>query len=554
MPEQDHFADARSGPCRESGFICRSLWGGLGLACLSGVCLILSFPQFTLSGLAWFALVPLLVALRGRDLKAAFTLSSLTSLISFSGIFYWIWTVGTFHVLDYLLLAVYFSLYGGVFGLGLNWFRERTGLPAIALAPPFWVSLEYARAHAWFLSAPWMLLGHSQYAHPILTQIVSVTGVYGLSFVIVCVNVAVADVIIGGIRFFRHRASAPGMFPPAVRASAIVAASLLLGTVVFGMRSMARTGSVEHLNIALLQGDVPQAQKWDRASIETIVNSYERMTRQAAAQSPVLIVWPETAVPADVSRDPALRERLERLALDTKAYLLIGAAPSAKFHKKPFRGKYFNSLFLFSPQGRLEEEHRKILPVPFGEYDPLHGIVRWPQALIAAMGSVVPGDRYTIFRLPDASFGAVICWESIFPDLFREFVRQGARFMVNATDESWFHVVGASSQFLAMTTFRAIENGVSIVRAANAGISAVIDPFGRITQQLASPTSLALPEEGIVVAQIALSNGATFYTSYGDVFAFVQIAFCGILVAFLLARACVLRWGRAGLGIKGIGN
>jgi len=542
MAEPDRLAVVRVSPGREPGPLCRPCWGGLGLACLSGLCLAVSFPPFAWSGLAWVALVPLLVALSGQRPPAAFALAALASLLAFSGIFYWIWTAGTFHLIDYalLVLVVNLALCGGVFGLSLVWFRDRTGWPAVVIAPTLWVSLEYARSHAWFLSAPWMLLGHSQYAHPTLTQIASITGVYGLSFVIVCVNVAVAEVIIG-LRSYRHEVLALGLFPPAARVSAIVATGLLLGTMVFGVRSLASAGSAEHLTIALLQGNVPQTQKWDRASLEAVVSQYERMAHQAAASSPTLIVWPETAIVGDVGRDPALRQRFEHLALDTKAYLLVGAAGSAKFRKPQFHGKYFNSLSLFSPQGRLEDEHRKIILVPFGEYDPLQGVVRWPQALTAAMGSVVPGDHHTIFRLPDASFGAVICWESIFPDLFREFVRQGARFMVNATDESWFPGGGAPSQFLAMTTFRAVENGISIVRAANAGISAVIDPFGRITRQLASPGGRAFPDEGVLVAQIALSNGPTFYTRYGELFAFIQIAFCGILAASLLGRACVLR-------------
>jgi apolipoprotein N-acyltransferase len=519
----------------------RPFWGALGLAGLSGVLLFVCFPGFDLGAIAWIALVPLLLALNQRRLRDSFLLSWVTGIVFFTGGFYWIWSVQAYNLFDYVIVQIlYLPQYITLFGLTLAWIRRRTGLSQILLAPPLWVTLEYIRAHLSFLSLPFFLLGHSQYLHPSLIQITSLTGVYGLSFVIVCVNVAVAELIIG-IRSYVREPSAAGLFPSAARMSMTVAGVLLIGTALFGMTSLAGAGKSEHVKIAVLQGNVPQTQKWDHNSLQEVVSRYESMTRQAAAADPALIVWPETAILGDVGTDPAFRDRFENLALDTKANLLVGAAVSTKFYKQKVRGRYFNSLFLFSRRGHLEDEHHKIIPVPFGEYDPLHGLFEWPRAVIAATGSVVPGDRYTIFHLPDASFGAVICWESIFPDLFRQFVYRGARFMVNATDESWFHAVGPSSQFLAMTSFRAVENGVSIVRAANRGISAFIDPFGRIEEELGTPNGRTLPHEGVLVAQIALSNGPTFYTRHGELFAFISIAYCGILMVLLFSRIRILR-------------
>jgi apolipoprotein N-acyltransferase len=142
------------------------------------------------------------------------------------------------------------------------------------------------------------------------------------------------------------------------------------------------------------------------------------------------------------------------------------------------------------------------------------------------LGDYVPGDRYTIFPLEQTHFGAVICWELIFPELVREFVRRGARFMVIATNEAWFGETAAPYQLLAMSVFRAVENRVAIVRAANTGISAFIDPFGRITERLQSADLRELFVEGVLTSEVPLAEGQTWYTRHGDMFAFLQILWC----------------------------
>ena len=154
----------------------------LGLAALSAILLVLSVPKFDLSHLAWVALAPLLVALDGKSVPRACGLAFVTGIAFFAGLFYWIWAVPAYNVFDELLLATYLSPYIGLWGLAVNWIRKRTGLGIALVAPPIWVTGEYVRSNLGFLSLPWMLLGHSQYSHPLLLQMTSVTGVYGLSF------------------------------------------------------------------------------------------------------------------------------------------------------------------------------------------------------------------------------------------------------------------------------------------------------------------------------------------------------------------------------------
>ena len=505
----------------------------VSLACFSAILLILSFPPFGYSALAWIALVPLLIALEGKGLKRAYFLAALSGLVFAAAIFYWnFWSVDAFNLLDYLVLAAYVSLlYGGLFGLGLNWIRQRTGLSPSLVAPALWVTLEYARANASFLSAPWMLLAHSQYLHPSLMQITSWTGVYGLTFLIVLVNAALAE----AIQYARRRpsgssaSSAVSEFP---LSSVTAAGMLLIATILYGLFIISQEVEGERFSIGVLQGNVPYLRKWDPSSRQRILARYSELTREAARAAPTLIIWPETAVPGDVQNDPGLQQKLGLLAVETKAYLLVGSAENRKFTKSKIVRRSYNSMVLFSPEGKVTGSYRKLRLVPFGEYEPLEGIVKWPKALVSAMDHFFPGDEFTLFTAGAATFGATICWENTFPDLFRQFVKRGAQFMINATDEGLFGNTAASDQLLAMSTFQAVMNRVAIARSANMGISAFIDPFGRITARLQGPRQKTLFEDGILISAVPLSKEKPFYTRFGDVFAYLQFIVSGLLLSY----------------------
>ena len=507
-------------------------WRDLALACLSGVLLIPSFPKFDLGALAWVALVPLLVALEGKRLLSAFLLSFATGLIFLPGLFYWVLTVEDYNALDHILLAVYFSCYFAVFGLALAWIRKRTDVPLVVAAPPLWVALEYLRAHAGFLTLPWMLLGYSQYLEPSLVQITSLTGVYGLSFLIVLTNALGAD----AVRYWRRARGLPrasSLFPRSLVLSAVTVSGLLVSTYVYGRIVLSHPLPHERMRIALVQGNVPQ----QGAGRQRVVDHYASLTRTAAQGAPVLIVWPETAVPGDVKHDPQLQQKMRLLARETEKFLLVGASESAKFSKgnppnRALQHKYYNSMLLLSPRGTLDGEYRKMILVPFGEYEPLQGMIAWPQAIAASFGRMVPGDSYTLFSIDGVRFGAVICWEVIFPDLFREFVKRGAGFMINATNESWFGPTATPYQLLAMATIRAAENRVAVARAANTGLSAFIDPYGRITDRVRDATGRELFVEGVLVHDVPVSRTRTFYTRHGDIFAFLQIGLAAAVVAY----------------------
>ena len=514
----------------------------LGLALFSGVLLILSFPKFSLSVLAWVGLVPLLIALEGKGLKRAFFLSCVTGLVFFVGSFYWIWSVSAFNLVNFALLAVYVSPYVGFWGLIVNWVGKTSGLSAMSIAPPLWVALEYVRSHVSFLSLPWMLLGHSQYQHPSLIQITAFTGVYGLSFLIVLMNAAIAETI-SSVRRGRFEPVTVSALQRHPLISLMIAGLPVMAIYLYGASILSRGSEGETIRVALVQGNIPQKQKWDESFRQTILDRYTSLTRNAVPrEGAALIIWPETAVPGDVQHDPKLQREVGQVAIDMNTHLLVGSSEYAKFTDRKARDKIYNSMVLLSPEGKVAGEYRKIGLVPFGEYEPLRGVVTWPKAVASARGDILPGDEYTLFTVGGTTFGVTICWENIFPDLFREFVKRGARFMVNATNEARFGDTATPHQFLAMSVFRAAENRVAIARVANTGISAFIDPFGRVTDRLRGADRKELFVEGVLIGDVVLSKERTFYTRYGDLFAFATIALC----AFTL----IYSWLMAGSGRK----
>ena len=519
------------------------------LALLSGVFLVLSCPPHGASLLAWLALVPLLAALPEGRPVAAYACSYATGLIFFAGIFSWIWSIPGFGLFAWTLLALYLPQYVALWGLGVAWIWRRSGLPLFLVAPSLWVMLEYLRSHAGFLSLPWMLLGHSQVSSPALLQMTAWTGAYGLSFVVVMVNAAIVDTL-SALRASRSRPAAPGLSGLA-RATrpVLVSAALVVSLVLYGLAVMSEEAGAERLRVAAVHGDIPLSMKRDGTQRSAIIARHTELTLEGASETPAVIIWPEAAVPGDLASNPEVALGITALARRTGSYLLVGSSERAKFSSARLAGKFYNTLVLVTPRGQVADEYRKVRLVPFGEYVPLQGIVRWPRALVPVSGAMVAGDRQTLFRVGPALFGAAICWESIFPDLFRGSVQRGVRFMVSATNEAWFAGTGAAEQFLAITALRAAENRTPIVRSSNLGISALIDRFGRVTRRLPDPArDGGRNPGGVLTGIVPLGETGTFYTWHGDVFVFAVLGGCALLAC---APAMAARWRSLGRWIGG---
>ncbi|NNL67404.1 MAG: apolipoprotein N-acyltransferase, partial [Myxococcales bacterium] len=293
----------------------------------------------------------------------------------------------------------------------------------------------------------------------------------------------------------------------------------------------------ETVRIAVAQGNIDQGVKWSREWADRTLEIYERLTREAAAQGAQWVVWPETAVPGSVNRSPEIQERLTALSLETGAHLIVGAV-AVEDRPDGRRGyRFYDSAFLVeggAVTGRYDKSHL----VPFGEYVPLRSLVgRFFQAVARGIAddNVTRGSGPRAIEIgvpggPDAvTAGVPICYELIFPDLVRRFVDDGAGVLLAITNDAWYGRTGAPYQFLAMTAVRSAENRVWTARAANTGVTALIDARGRVTQQT------AIFEEGFLVADVPIRSSAaarTYYSRHGDHFAKACWVATGALVAW----------------------
>lgn len=484
------------------------------LAALSAGLLILAFPKPDLGWLAFVALVPLLLAVHGRTPARAFSLGSLAGwlfyMVSISWVTHSMMVYGgvpfALSALTLVVLAAYLSLYIGLFAMGISWLAKAPW-PLTLLGPSaLWVGLEYLRTYA-LTGVPWNLLGYTQYQHSSLLPIASVAGVYGLSFVVVLINTALAQVV----------GDAPSRLRTIVLTGA-VALCLIWSPKVLSPPP-ASAGAEQTLGIALVQGNIDQGLKWDPAMQLTTIDQYRRLSLEAAKQTPALIVWPETAAPFFLRYEPALLGRVLDIAAETGSYLLVGSPDAEPAAAVEGGTRYRNSAFLISPRRQLLSRYDKIHMVPFGEYVPLRSLLFFVHKLAYGIGDFEGGRTYTVFDTPGGRFGVTICYEAIFPDQVRRYVKEGAEFLVNITNDAWFGRSAAPAQHLAMAALRAAENRRYLIRAANTGISAIVDPSGRILHA----SDIFVPT--VLTEQIRVERTQTFYTRYGDLFAWVCVIF-----------------------------
>ena len=512
------------------GSLVQRMRGGVGgeattrylLAVVSGAMLALSFPKPGISPLAWFAFVPLFVAAAGVPGRMVFKLGFTAGFTAYAGILYWLnivmVTYGKLHWSVsgalYLTFAAYLALYpGGV--LCLTRRAEERGIPALCSFPLFWVAGELVRSYL-LTGFPWALLGYSQYRTLPLIQISDLTGVYGVSFLI-----ALANVVFYQIWLWLRQKDAP--YPVRGLAALLV---LLAATLAYGFRELNRVEEGRSQRVLLVQGNIPQDVKWDPAFQESTVATYERLTRKGCQSGDTLVVWPESALPFFFQGEPAYAARVRALAVELKSCLVTGS-PAAEREGELVR--YLNSAFLISPTGAVLGRSDKLHLVPFGEYVPLAALFPFVNKLVAGIGDFSPGKGARPLETTGGKIGVLICFEGIFPEVARAYVQKGAGMLVSITNDAWFGQSSAPYQHLSMTVFRAVENRVPLVRAANTGISSVIDSKGHIRGMT------ALFEEAALSGEVRWGEGRSFYSRHGDLFAFACLAGCMVL-AFLAFR------------------
>ncbi len=412
-----------------------------------------------------------------------------------------------------LLLAGYLSLYTALFAFLLNKFREKSINYTIS-APILLPCLEFIRSFL-FTGFPWGNLGHSQFEQISLLQSADLFGAYGLSALIMAANAAIFLVL------ERYKATKIIRWQPT--AIVLVLIGAFWGYGVWRIKCIDKISERSiHKRVTLVQGNIDQSLKWNPAYQKKTIDRYVELTRSAQTPDTDLTIWPETALPFYFFRDEPLTTMVLQGIKDIKGYLLTG---SPSYIWKNGKLSYLNSAYLIAPGGEVVGRYDKVHLVPFGEYVPLRKWFPFSGKLIEAVGDFTSGEKGQLLTWDDNPVGVLICFEIIFPDLARELTKNGAGLLITITNDAWFGRSSAPYQHLSMAAFRAVENRVAIARAANTGISAFIDPAGRITHRtpLFQATTLS--------ASIPLIQSKTFYTKFGDIFPMMclLIMCCGIL-------------------------
>ncbi len=489
---------------------------------LSGALLFACFPSLDWNALVWVACLPLVAAVTcEQNLFRAFLLGYLSGAVFLAGSCYWF--VGVMRHYGGLgpalatgvltLFLMVFSVYYGAFGLVVAWVARRSHAHALLLSPFLWVALELARTYL-ITGFPWNLLGYAVRAGG-LVRLASFTAVYGLSFLVVSTAALLAWVFLEPKR--RWARTALGFWT-----------ALLV--VMNGISTP--PASAPGSNIAyLVQPNVPldpaALERWapwkDPAPLERLVAMTEdsRSREAPGSTAPPLVIWSENPAPFYFNRDLVFHRAVEMMARSTQAYTIVGtvnfAGPDSTLLK--------NSAEVLDPGGREVLEYDKIHLVPFGEYVPKWAFPTKIGKITLEVGDFVPGSTYEAAQTPQGAVSVFICYEAIFPELVRRLTPAGPGVLVNISDDAWYGGSSAAAQHLEMARFRAIENRRYLLRATNDGITAVIDAYGRVVEQLPRRRAMVLP------GHFSYLGGRTFYTAYGDVFAWA----CVVMTVMLLA-------------------
>lgn len=493
------------------------------LAALSGFLIFLSIPKIDWWPLAWVCLIPVLIALHDMP-QRVYAIGLTFGFVAGVGKVYWITeTVVNYGGLNFLLgvfsmmvVALLLGLYAIVFCI----FIARTSWQSAAfpvMAAAMWTALELIQTFL-LTGFPWELLGYSQYRVLPVIQIANVTGVYGVSFLVVLVNATLAQTLIA------IRDGAP--WQPIVHAMSVACVALVC-TVAYGFivlsRTPAQASHTSPLRVSVVQGSVEQGLKWSDATLQQTIDIYDSLTQSILGAEPEFIVFPETAMTfyLESPRYTEQADQVYRLVEKAGVPLLTGALgyrlPDVLGYRQPDIAIY-NSVFLLAPGHGIVGRYSKMHLVPFGEYLPWPWLFSWLSGLTDDIGVLTPGENLTVMALPNRNvrIGTVICYESIFPDLVRRFVDGGANVLVVMTNDAWFGTSSAPMQHFSMAVLRAVENGVPIIRAANTGISGFISATGEIS----GLTPLLMPTTTTQSIR-PVYRTPTLYTQYGDVFGVV---------------------------------
>jgi len=522
------------------------------LVILSAVLQVLIFPLPGLHVLSWIAFAPLIVALlRARPVGAleidgavhlqaattgqAFLLAYACGVLWYAGTCYWIYDTmrrygglsAPVAVLVLFLFCLYLGLYHGLFGLLVGWTAGpgRDHRRVLVAAPFVWAAVELARTRV--TGFPWNLLGTAQVENVSLCRMAAWTGVYGISFEIMLVNVAMASAFL----------------VPRKKRSALLVASVAAAAVLQAGSSVTLPALQADRAVLLVQPNIPVDANWTRDYFESTFKDLTRLSVKTLSESSTaatsgptatkidLIVWPESPAPF-YTNDPLFRDAVSDMARSTRVWVVVGAIGiTPVMHGGGQGSQVFNSAALIGPAGDWTARYDKVHLVPFGEYLPFPQIFGFAGGLTKEVGEFQRGTSRTPLDAGSTKLGTFICYESVFPGEVRRFADEGAQVLVNISNDGWYGDSGAYAQHLNQTRMRAIENDRWLLSATDTGVTASIDPYGRVVARLPRK------ERGALVAPYALTSVTTFYTRHGDWFAWL----CAIISAGALLTRFLFR-------------
>lgn len=518
-------------------------------AIAGGLLLAMAFPKIGVAGLAWIAPALIYSATFGKGAAQTFRIGYVAGLAYYLASLYWLllipyrWMgIPLGPATGWLALGAFLAVYMGAWVWMINNNKDSEGL----LAPSWW------RRQVWTLSGaavwvalemivarfgggfPWNLLGASQYRITPLIQIASITGIYGVSFLVVWFSLSLASAAVAMVR------------RPTTRSVWVGELLLPMLTVAacfnFGFRQVRRESQAEAgqgdsnppptLHINLIQPSIPQTLIWDESNDETRFQDLLRLSDQVLTNRADLLVWPEAAVPKLLRYDLPTYEAVTNLAGRHHVWLIIGADDA-----QPLPGAtnlegatFYNASFLVSPQGRIANSYRKRALVIFGEYIPLAHWLPFLKWFTPIQGGYTPGRRPVQFALTDlhVKTATLICYEDMFPQLAREYVEDDTDFLVNLTNDGWFGESAAQWQQAASALFRAVENGRPLVRCANNGLTCWVDSCGRLREIFRNVDGSVYGPGTLSIEVPLLAKGRqrplTFYHQHGDWFGWACVA------------------------------
>ncbi len=458
-----------------------------------------------------------------RRNRHAIALGLTTGTVYFAGTLYWL--VGTMRTFGGLatpiavlvcgLLVVVLALYVAAFAWTLSLAFRRFGPRALWLAPFLWVASEYLRS--WIGGGfPWVLLGYSQTTVLPIAQIASIGGVFLLSFVVALVSAAATWTMLSARR---SRWLVSGGVIAAVLAMSV------WGAVRIRDGRLTREGDT--LRVGLVQGNIAQEDKWNPALAMAILNRYLDLSRRALSAGADVVIWPESSTPFFLEENPALAAEIRSLARQSSTPFVVGSDQIERAQQN----RFYNSAFLVGPDGETRAVYRKMHLVPFGEYVPLRQLLPFVGPLVEAVSDFSPGLEPVLLPVGDRRLSVAICYEVVYPWLVRSFVLGGSDLLVTITNDAWYGTTSAAYQHWEQASLRAVEQGRYLVRAANTGISGIVDPYGRVIART------RLFETEVVTGEVRWNTGRTVYATIGDLIAWISLAvMAGILILHAYSR------------------